>query len=367
MSDVPAIDRYDNSATRQVLALGGRLARRTASYIDALIADIADDSGAAAAWQHLIHLGSGEAQVYGRSRAGGPELIGSFAGAIPAGLAQRLAGAGKRIQLRLGCERAVVKTLSLPEGARDVLAAVVRNKVESLAPWPLEEAIWGYRETAENQPGHIGVEIGIASRRNIDALLAALAQNGINADRLDIAATALAGDGIAIDFHSAARLERARQWVLRTLAAAVAVAAVAGGFGLYMALATQAELSAVEQRSEELRKVLAGGPGGAGAGGKLAFANAVHARKQTERPLIAILNSLTGLIPDGIFLDGLDYENNTVTLTGRGTGASDVIGRLEASDVFAAAAFSSATQRDPDSAAEIFSISATIEAPGAQP
>jgi len=72
-------------------------------------------------------------------------------------------------------------------------------------------------------------------------------------------------------------------------------------------------------------------------------------------------------VPDGIFLDGLDYENNTVTLTGRGNGASEVIGRLEASDVFAAAAFASATQRDPNSAAEIFTISATIEAPGAQP
>lgn len=365
MSDVPAIDRYDNSATRQVLALGGRLARRIGGYVDALIADIANESGAAAAWQHLIHLGSGGAQVYGRNRAGAPELIGSFAGAIPADLAARLAGAGKRIQLRLGRERAVVKTLSLPEGARDVLAAVIRNKVESLAPWPLEEAIWGYRETAESQAGHIGVEIGIASRRNIEALLAALAQNGIRADRLDIAATALTGDGIAIDFHSAARLERARQWVMRTLAAAAAVAAVTGGFGLYLALSTQAELGAVEQRSEELAKALARGPGGAG--GKLAFANAVHGRKQTERPLIAILNTLTGLVPDGIFLDGLDYENNTVTLTGRGNGASEVIGRLEASDVFTAAAFSSATRRDPNSAAEMFTISAAIEAPGAQP
>jgi Tfp pilus assembly protein PilN len=84
-------------------------------------------------------------------------------------------------------------------------------------------------------------------------------------------------------------------------------------------------------------------------------------------PLIAILNTLTGLVPNGIFLDGLDYENNTVTLTGRGNGASEVIGRLEASDVFTAAAFSSATQRDPNSAAEMFTISAAIEAPGAQP
>jgi len=367
MSDLPAIDRYDNSATRQVLALGRRLGRRIGACVDALIADIANQSAAAADWQHLIYLGSGGAQVYGRNRAGLPEPIGSIAGIVPADLAAKLAGAGKCIQLRLGHERAVVKTLSLPEGARDVLAAVIRNKVESLAPWPIEEAIWGYRETAESQPGHIGVEIGIASRRNLDALLVALAQSGIRADRLDIAATALAGDGIAIDFHSAARLERTRQWVLRTVAVAAAVAAMAGGLGLYLALSAQAELSAVEQSSEELRRVLAAGPAGAGASGKLAIANAAHARKQAERPLVAILNSLTGLVPDGIFLDGLDYENNMVTLTGRGTGASEVIGRLEASDVFAAAAFSSATQRDPDSAAEIFSISAAIEAPGAQP
>ncbi|MGQ0486253.1 MAG: PilN domain-containing protein [Hyphomicrobiales bacterium] len=366
MSDVPAIDRYDNSATRQVLALGGRLARRIRTYIDALIADLANEGGTAPAWRQLIHLGGGKAQIYGRNKAGAPELIGSFEGAIPAKLRTKLAR-GKRIHLRLGRERAVVQTLSLPEGAREVLAAVVRNKVESLAPWPLEEAVWGYRETAESQPGHIGVEIGIASRRTVEALLAALAASGIRADRLDIGANAPAEDGIAIDFHSAARLERARNLLKTSLAGAATVAAAVFAAGLYMALSAQAELTAVEQRSEALSRALKQGPAGAAAAGKLAFANSIHERKKNERPLIAVLNTLTALVPDGIFLNALDYEDNAVTLTGRGTGASGVIGLLEASDVFAAAAFSSATQRDPNSNAEVFSISATIEAPGAAP
>lgn len=367
MSDVPAIEQYDNSATRQVLALGRRLARRMGGHVDALIADLANEAGEASAWQYLIHLGGDGADVYGRGKTGTAETIGSFAGAVPAGLAARLAGADKRILLRLGHERAVVKTLSLPEGAREVLAAVIRNKVESLAPWPLEEAVWGYRETVESQPGHIGIEIGIASRRNVEALLAALGQSGIRADRLDVAATALAADGIAIDFHNTARIERAREWVLGALAAAAAVAALVGGFGLYLALSAQAELGAVERRSEELALALKGGAGGGAAGGKLAFANSIHERKKAERPLIAVLNALTSVIPDGIFLTGLDYEDNALTLTGRGSGASEAIGLIETSDVFAAAAFASATQRDPDSNAEIFSISATIEAPGDAP
>jgi general secretion pathway protein L len=367
MSDIPAIDRHDNSATRQVVALGGRLARRIRTYVDALIADLANEGGTASPWRHLIHLGGGKGQVYGRNRAGVPELIGSFEGAIPAKLTARLAGARKRINLRLGRERAVVKTLSLPEGARDVLAAVVRNKVESLAPWPLEEAIWGYRETAESQPGHIGIEIGIASRRSVEALLAALAHSGIKADRFDIAAGALAEDGIAIDFQSAGRIERARNLLKLSLAGAGSVAAAVFAIGLYMALSTQAELTAVEQRAEELSRALRQGPAGAAAAGKLAFANSIHERKKSERPLIAILNTLTGLVPDGIFLNALDYEDNAVMLTGRGSGASEVIGLLEASDVFAAAAISSATQRDPNSNAEVFSISATIETPGAAP
>ncbi len=367
MSDVPAIDRYNNSATRQVFALGGRLARRIRTYVDALVADLANEGGTATAWRHLIHLGGGKGLIYGRSKAGAPELIGSFEGVIPANLTARLAGAGKRIHLRLDRERAVVKTLSLPEGARDVLAAVVRNKVESLAPWPLEEAVWGYRETVESQPGHIGVEIGIASRRMVETLLAALAARGIKADRLDIAAKPLAQDGIAIDFHSAARFERARNLLKTALAGAGTVAAAVFAAGLYLALSAQAELTAIEQRSEALSSVLKQGPAGAAAAGKLAFANSIHERKKSERPLIAVLDTLTALVPDGIFLNALDYEDNTVTLTGRGTGASGVIGLLEASDVFAAAAFSSATQRDANSNAEVFSISATIETPAAAP
>jgi general secretion pathway protein L len=367
MSDVPAIDRYDNSATRQVVALGGRLARRIGSYVDALIADLANEGGTASTWQHLIYLGGGQSQVYKRNKTGAPELVGGLEGAMPANLKTRLAGAGKRIHLRLGRERAVVKTLSLPEGARDVLAAVVRNKVESLAPWPLEEAVWGYRETAEGQPGQISVEIGIASRRKVEALLAALGASGIKADRLDIAADALAKDGIAIDFHSAARIERARNLLRTALAGAGMVAAAVFAAGLYLALAAQAELTVIEQRSEALSRVLKQGPAGAAAAGKLAFANSLHERKKNERPLIAILDTLTALIPDGIFLNALDYEDNAVTLTGRGTGASAVIGLLEASDVFATATFASATQRDPNSNAEVFSISATIETPGAAP
>lgn len=363
MSDIPAIDRYDNSATRQVLALGGRLGRRIESHVEALIADLANEAGAASAWQHLIHFGGGKTQVYGRDRAGVPVLIGGFEGAIPA----RLARARKGIHLRLSRERAVVKTLSLPEGARGVLDAVVRNKVESLAPWPLEEAIWGYRETPESQPGQIGIEIGIASRKNVEALLATLARSGIKTERLDIAADALTDDGIAIDFHSAARHERVRRRLKRSLAGAATVAAAVFAAGLYLALSTQAELTAVEQRAEELARALKQGPAGAAAAGKLASANSIHERKTSERPLIAILNTLTGLVPDGIFLNALDYEDNAVTLTGRGSGASGVIGLLEASDVFATAAISSATQRDPNSNAEVFSISATIETPGAAP
>jgi general secretion pathway protein L len=79
-----------------------------------------------------------------------------------------------------------------------------------------------------------------------------------------------------------------------------------------------------------------------------------------------ILNDLTKLVPDGTWLNTIDYENGQVTISGRGTEIPNVIESLEKSDVFSKVNFASATQRDPNLDVDIFSISASIDKQGAK-
>ncbi len=61
---------------------------------------------------------------------------------MPRDMVKRL---GTGATLRFSAAQAVNKRVVLPAEAADVIGAIIRNKVEGLAPWPLNQAVWGYR------------------------------------------------------------------------------------------------------------------------------------------------------------------------------------------------------------------------------
>lgn len=69
-----------------------------------------------------------------------------------------------------------------------------------------------------------------------------------------------------------------------------------------------------------------------------------------------ILDELTRLIPDGIFLTSMTLDKNRVEITGQGSGVVDLVEVLNASEFFEQAKFSSAITRGRDNL-DIFSIS----------
>lgn len=352
---------YSNSATVQLLGLGARFRDWCAASIDALISDLAGsaDSGGRGP---LVAIDGAATTVFGPLKSGERPLLARLDGGrgIAADLPRQLAGRVKGdVILRLGAGKAVISRIVLPAAAMDVLPAVIRNKVESLAPWPLSEARWGYR-IAEGQPaGQVQVDVGIVSRASLESMIADLAGCGLKVGQLEIAADHDSGRPIQVDFLAEDRSRGARRKLAAAAFVVVLLALAAGGYGLYQAMTASQDLTTIQSRIDTLRQALQGKRGSV-ANAKLAAANQLFDRKRDGRPFVLLLNEMTRLVPDGTWLTALNFDGSRMTITGHGSEVPGLVKALEQSETFADVNFAAATQRDPDGNGQTFSISAGI-------
>lgn len=365
------MDTYSNSATRQLLNYGGGITRWIKTSVAALLDDLSGAAREAAGWPSAAIMDGDRLEIFDRNKAGGLDLalrLGTTASEIRSGLQAQRRGSGRKdTLLRIGSSRAVIKQVQLPAAALEVLPAVVRNKVESLAPWPLAEAMWGYRIAGPAQAGQLDVEVGIVSRKLVESLMAALGEGGVKVTHLDIGNGTGEKAGIAIDFLGADRSQKMRRRFGRLMTLAAAACAGVAGYGLYLVFATQTGLWDVEQRSAALKAALVHGSGASETGTRLAEANRIFARKKNTAPFVVLLNNLTELVPDGTWLDGIVYDGAHLTMNGKGIEITKVIASLEKSSYFADVNFAAATQRDADLNIDSFSISALVENGKVQP
>ena len=262
------------------------------------------------------------------------------------------------LTLRFGADRAIVQELLLPESARPLLAAILRNKIESLAPWPIEETAWGFQANGAGRGSNMAVAVGAIGRRALQVPLDALAARGLKPVAVEID-TGENQTPIILDHNSEVRRRRV-SLVLRGVLGTLAAVVIAGGaVGSFLAYRDRSELAAIDARTEALKQQLIGKGGGSASGIVAAATTIVDARKR-QRPLVAVLNELTHVIPNGSWLTAVDLLDGKVTIQGRGGVASDLVQALEASDTFSDVNFAAATQRDEQSGREIYSIAATI-------
>lgn len=360
------MEQYSNSATRQLVNAGSGLGRWIGSCLDSLAEDL---SGAGRGRRdHRATIEVSETAVRAGLRGKPASAADGNAGpADIAALASRtLRGrARKDVLLRLTGGKTVRQRIALPAAALDVLPAVIRNKVESIAPWPLAEVLWGYRVAEPPAPGQIAADVGIVGRKAVDGLIGALTAAGLRVQAIEIGDAA---DG-AIQIDTAG--PRRSQGYRRAIGAGLALAAIgslaAGGYGAYLAYGAQRELQALDRQYTELRQSLLGRSGAAAGDAKLAAANAAHDRKAGSLAFVAMLDDLTRQVPDGTWLTGIDYDERRLTIAGKGRDIDKVIGSLDSSDYFSDVNFASATQRDADLDADSFVISATVAPAKAQP
>lgn len=276
-------------------------------------------------------------------------------------IVQRLAaGLGTEVALSFSQDQSVSQQLVLPQQPDDVLRAIVRNKVESLAPWPLAQCLWGMRAvpiTGDSQ--HVAVEVAVVSRALLDELSATLRQAGAEVKVLSVE---LPGGGeIDIELGSGDIRREARARAARWAKGTALLALLIVGLGVFWVYRTSSEAARLEGETSSLMATLK--PDGVPAGEPpvVSAANRVYQARRERLPVVAILEEVSKLLPGNVHLVNLSLDGDQLTIKGQGSGVPALIQVLEASPAFQSVNFAAATELDQNSNADAFSLIATLE------
>lgn len=262
--------------------------------------------------------------------------------------------------LELARGLAIVTKMTLPAEGNDIVRAIVRNKVEGIAPWPLNQSVFGHRVAAlAGDPAHVAVDVAVVSRALLEDVTAQLAEAGTSVKALQVR---LADeDVLRLDFAAHDNLKDAHRRAGLLASGLTLIAMLVAFYGLFLAWTSADELSRDRQRTTALLESLRETSGPQGDSTLLAAANGLHLRRMGRQPAVAVLNDLSSLIPQDVWLESLSLEGDRLELKGQGTDIPSLISILERSDSFSNVNFTSATQLNAELNAEAFSIGATLE------
>ena len=291
----------------------------------------------------LLHTAEGPPREAAGKLGGrtGAELRGDCALAFAAGLA-------------------VTSQMTLPAESPAILQAIVRNKVESMAPWPLSQTVFGLRvQPIAGDPAHVSVDVGIVSRSLLEDIAGMLSTAGSTVK----AASVRLGeaDAIRLDFGAEEELRDATRRAFRILKAYAAVAALIAAAGLFLAWQSATELWQDRERTAALMASMRNADAARTGTPLEAAANGLQERRRLRPPAVAVLEERSTLLPQTVWLSSMALDDARLDLKRQGTGMPALIEILEQSGSFRDVNFAAATQLNEALNADAFSIGATLE------
>ena len=282
------------------------------------------------------------------------------------GLAAALASAGSRhfITLELPADEIVLQRITVPAQAREFLRGIVRNQIERLSPWPLDQVVFGFDVSASPMdPEALDARVLMTSRGNVEAARAELAAMGVAADRI-VAREDGGAPPVTVwsrfDSGSGRGLERTGQLVAVAVLAAVAVSAVLSAWSLVSASAIEAQSEEAAARTATLQRQLQ--PSRTSAVSPTADpAERAWFLKETSPSGVIVLETLSRALPDTAYVTELSLQKSIVRLVGLTSDAPSLIAPLEHFGQFAEVRFFAPTTRGPDGRLFWFHIEARVE------
>lgn len=274
-----------------------------------------------------------------------------------------LARSGMRtpVWLRLPLEACFVRHAELPAAAADHADRFLELDLERATPFRGQDVYTAHViDPLRSSTGTLGVTQFIVRRSSIDSVLADMRATGVEIAGIDCwsedGKTALPVNFIPREPGATPSNPVAR--VNRMLAAAgLALLILAGYMGLDAHERALAELSrqTAEARgtSEEARRRSLSAEAAA------EDARAVTALRAAEMPMVEVLDHVTRLLPDTVWLSDLRVEGSEIEVTGEATTAAPLLALVENSEIFDEASFSSPINREPGGK-ERFSLRAKL-------
>jgi general secretion pathway protein L len=329
-----------------------------------------------------VHLASGETRLVVATAPDGLQVLEEVRGRItpasPILEPDEVAAAAQRVRRERGLDRLGVRipvqscfkrSVELPTAARADAGRILDLDLERTTPFKLKEVYTAaYIDEAAGTAGRIKAVQLIAKRQSIDPLLEELRAADLTVDFIDCW-DEQGRSALPVNFLAAAGAQRTGFSGLvtapRLLAAFAALLLIA--FPVLMLWRHQAALEDVQARVAETRTRAAV------VRNALESSNAAVAEltrlqrlKLAQTPSIAVLEELTRLLPDSVFIADLRLEGPTLDITGLAKSGSALLPLFERSKMFAEPALTAPLTFDQQEDKERFSLRVRLRQAGGE-
>lgn len=317
--------------------------RGTGRQADALIADILPGAGGLA----LFVRRSGRETALGRF---GPGAAGDAA------LRSALAGRRGPVLVRPPPGVLLARPVELPLATERELGQVLRYEMDRLTPFTPDDLYWSWAvERRDRARGRLHVLLLLAPKAGVAPALAALRRAGAAPAALAVGGTAHL---IPLDPNRPGRQQRRRRVLAVAASACAVLALVATGLPFVQqslaARGVERRIAAVRpqvDKAQALRRRIASGAAGA---------DVLTQQRAATGDAVAMLATLTNLLPDDTYLTELTLHGRVLTLSGQSAAAAQLIPELSADPAIRDPAFIAPVTRNESARADQFSLRAEL-------
>jgi general secretion pathway protein L len=340
-----------------------------ASWLSALSAAIAGPRSAMPPWRILLMRGENGLEIVENSGGKAVSLAKvrtPDGGPLPPSADAALRAAMRSsspIVLRLSPEEVVERTLQIPQGAIDVIEPVLRNQMNRIVPWPLEETCFGFTVAGANPNSaeQLDVRLAATTRGVLDSALAEARGLGLSPTAVDAAPREAMGAGILLLSLTPDPRLRLASLLHTSLAIVLALCIAIGGAGFYQLWRAQGERRDVDARIAAARTRIAEAGLQNAQGKRLReVTDALIQRKTAEPPVVSLIEGLSRALPDSAFLTELEIRKGAARMVGKSNEAAALIAAIESAPQFEQVGFAAPTTRDASETMESFTITARI-------
>jgi general secretion pathway protein L len=283
--------------------------------------------------------------------------------AVPLNDGKRAARKGKAaLTLALPRSEIVIRPTELPLAAEENLREVVGFEMDRLTPFSREEVYYACRTTwRDAKTGRLKVDILLAPREKVDALLAGLRDDGLRIAALDVA-TEVPGRPLGVNLLPTAARPRSSRFA-RGLAGALSVAVVVLLFVALQiplqrkadyAAALDAQVAVERARVGELRRLEEE------IAGLQTEDSSLQDLKRRSALTLALLDQVTRLLPDDAWLNQLSLNGERLDLSGFSPNSSKLVTTFEQASQFTETVFRAPVTQDTRLGLERFSLSTRL-------
>jgi general secretion pathway protein L len=269
------------------------------------------------------------------------------------------------VVLELPTDKIVMRRISVPAQAREFLPGIVRNQVERLSPWPVDQTVYGFdAAVSQEDSAALDVRVFISSHAAVNGARDELDAIGLPPDRIVARQDGPQGGAPVALWSRLAdvpreTVERTRRQIAVAIAAFAMFSVGLSLWAFFSAASLRSESDELAARAKTLQRQVQGSRTPQVIA-SLPPAERAWAWKEIAPSTVIVLEVLSRALPDAAYLTELRLDNSTLRMIGLTSDAPSLIAPLERSGHLTAVHFFAPTTRGPDGTLFKFNIEAQV-------